>query len=293
MRVPADSSLVFSLPESRLFTVFSSHSWRFLHVIKATFLSIIEKRELIWEMAMRDLRGLTKGSFLGWAWIIVNPLVQTAAYVIIVSFFLGTRLSEGSGPLDYAIYVLSGMVPWQILTKSLGAAPNLIRLRVELVKQVVYSIETLPMTDLIFSSVGAFVSLCLYFVLALVTQKVSWAIILALIPFVLLVLLILGVSWVFMIIGVVLKDLQELVNLTLALLVYLSPVIARPDLVGERAYRLIMYNPLSHVVVCFRDTFQGEFHPWSWAIFIGMTLAAVAIGGTVITKTKVLINEYI
>jgi lipopolysaccharide transport system permease protein len=256
-------------------------------------LSIVRNRQLIFEMALRDMRGVSKGAMLGHLWLIINPLIQTAAYVIIVSFIFRVRLAENAGPLDYALHVLSGMVPWHIMTRSLQESTSLIRERMELVKQVIYPIETLPLTSIIVSSLGSLVTLALFLALSAVTGNLQPSVLLLPLPLALLLLFLLGVSWIFSIAGVIFKDLREIVAIVLGLLVYISPVLLSETMVGEKLWSIVMLNPLAHVVVCFRDVIQGQFHPYSWAVFAGMTTLAVGIGAWVISRTKVLINEYI
>ena len=75
--------------------------------------------------------------------------------------------------------------------------------------------------------------------------------------------------------------------------VYISPVIANENMVGGIIWKLILLNPLAHVVICFRDVYNATFHATSWLIFTGMSVSAFFIGLIVITRAKVLINEYI
>ena len=262
-------------------------------MVLSTISSIVRNRELIWEMTLRDLRGINKGASLGWLWLFINPLVQVAAYVMIVSIVFKARLSSDTGPFGYALYVLSGMIPWQMMTKAIQESPSLIRERMDLVKQVIYPIETLPLNSLMVSSVASFVSLFIFLILSLLNGDVRWAYFLLPIPFFLLLTFILGISWMFSIAGVIIKDLREILTVILTLSVYFSPVLLNESMVGKKTWHYILWNPLSHVVICFRDIFNAQFHPWSWAIFSGMSLAALWIGGWVITRTKLLINEYI
>jgi lipopolysaccharide transport system permease protein len=255
--------------------------------------SLYRHRELVWEMSIRELKGATQGAILGWLWVVLRPLIQTAAYVVVVSLIFRAELPDSGGPFGYAIYVLSGMVPWQILTKTLESAPSLIRERMELVKQVIYPIETLPLTGLIAGSVGSLVSLGIYLILALATGQANWTWLLLPIPAVVLVTFVVGTSWVFMIAGVLIKDLREIVALALNLVVFLSPVVASPSMVGPKAWALLMWNPLTHFVICFRDVFRAEFHTTSWIVSIVLALAALMLGTWTIRKTKILINEYI
>jgi len=255
--------------------------------------SILGNRELIWEMALRDLKGRNKGAFLGYMWLVISPLIQVAAFVVIVSLVFKIRLHPGAGSFDYALYVLSGMIPWQIITKSLQESTSLIRERIDWAKQVIYPIETLPLTELLVSSLGSMVTLSIFAILALVTGHFRWTYFLfplALLP---LLMLVLGVSWIFSIVGVIIKDLREVVTIALGLLVYLSPVLMSESMVGKRIWGYILWNPLTHPIICFRDVFSSNFHIWSWIIFLSMALVAFKLGWWVVTRTKLLINEYI
>jgi lipopolysaccharide transport system permease protein len=262
-------------------------------VLKDTFFSTFRNWELVRETALRDLTGLSKGAILGYLWAVIQPLVRTAAYVVIVSFVLGARLGEDGGRFQYAIYVLSGMVPWEILTRSLQQAPTLIRSRMELVKQVIYPIETLPISNLLSGSIGALVAFVIFLGLAVWTGSIRWSFLLIPVPVALLLLLVLGGAWLFMIVGVLVKDLQEMVTLVLGLLVYFSPVVIREGMVSPSVWKMILLNPLAHVVICFRDVYNAEMHATSWAAFAGMAFGLVLVGGWVVTRARIKINEYI
>ncbi len=100
-------------------------------VVLNNMLTNIRNSELIWEMALGDLKGGSKGAVLGVLWVVINPFIQVAAYVVIVSFLFKVKLYGRTGIFDYATYVLAGMIPWQILGKSMTDAPMLIRASAE------------------------------------------------------------------------------------------------------------------------------------------------------------------
>ena len=244
-------------------------------------------------MGSRDLKASNKGAILGFLWVILSPLIQVVSYVVIVSFIFNVKFYEGAGVFDYALYILSGMIPWQILTRSIQEAPSLIRDNTELVKQVIYPIETMPLSRLIVTSFGALITFCVFMLLLLISENLSLSIIFLPIPTILLFMLILGVSWAFSVGGIILKDLREIVTVVLGLLVYASPVILHEDMVSQKIWTIVLSNPLSHVVICFRDVFFGQFHLISWLIFVTISIVSFGVGGYIITKAKTIINEYI
>jgi lipopolysaccharide transport system permease protein len=255
--------------------------------------SIYRNREFVLAMAAREVRGLNKGALLGIAWLVLNPFIKVATYVAIVSYVFAQRLGADSGPFDYALYVLSGMVPWQLMTRVFEDSPGLVRERQELVKQVIYPIETLPVSGLIMGVISAAVNFAVLLVLSVVAGRIGLSWLLLPIPVVLLFAMLIGTAWIFSIVGVVLKDLREIISVLLGLLVFVSPVVLSPSLVGDSVWRLVLLNPLAHVVICFRDVFDGTFTPISWAIFVAMSVLLLGAGAYVMGRAKTMINEYI
>ena len=255
--------------------------------------SIFTYRVFVWEMAKRDMIAINKGAVLGYLWQIISPLIQTTAYVVIVSFIFRQRFQQDGSILSYALYVLSGQIPWQIVTRSLQTAPMLVRERIDIIKQVIYPIETLPITVLITAGVGSSVSLILFIVLAAYSGVLHISVLLLPIPIVMLIIFILGCSWIFMIAGVILKDIRDVITVLLGLLVFLSPVILTEAMVGAVFWKIILCNPLAHIVIVFRDVFYGTMHPISWVIFASFSILVLLIGATFISKMRIAINEFI
>jgi lipopolysaccharide transport system permease protein len=258
-----------------------------------TILTIVRNRELIWEVALRDLKGGSKGAVLGVLWIVINPFIQVVAYVTIVSLLFRIRLDGSMGTFDYASYVLAGMIPWQILAKSITDAPMLIRSNTDIVKQIIYPIETLPLTNLLMSCFGGCIQLLVLFTILLFTNRVAWTLILFPVALFFLLLFLLGISWILSIAGVVFKDLRDIVGVLMTLLIYFSPVILQESMTGSSLWRYVMVNPLSHIIISFRDIFLGSFHLWSWIIFLGYSIGVFLLGNFAMRKAKQIINEYI
>jgi ABC-type polysaccharide/polyol phosphate export permease len=179
------------------------------------------------------------------------------------------------------------------MTKVIEESASVIRERQELLKQVIYAIESLPVTSMFVGGVSAAVSLMIFFALSIVTgaAKASW--VLLPLPVALLGALLLGLAWLFSIVGVVVRDLRDVLSTLLGLSVYLSPVVLSRSIAGDDIWRLILYNPLSHVVICFRNIFYGQFDPFSWLLFGAMASGALLAGSIVMSRAKSMINEHL
>lgn len=249
---------------------------------------------MAWEMAKRDLSSKNKGAILGMAWLFLRPFIHVSAYVLIVTFLMGASGREGpSSDLNYALYILGGIGAWQVLTLSLETSTTLIRDRMELVKQVIYPVETLPITSFLINLAGSSVSLALYLLIRGISGDLGPSLLLLPVAYLLILLFLTGCGWTLMVVGVVFRDISEVVGSLLGLMVYASPVIMSEAMVGPKYWRIIQLNPLSHFVICVRDALDGGWHPASWMIALGLTLVSLTLGGWVIHRMKLAINDYI
>ena len=181
---------------------------------------LIDKLPFAQAMASRELKGLNKGAMLGMGWLVLRPFIQVVAYVAIVTFVFGARLNPQAGPVDYALHVLAGLFAWHILQRALEDSCSLIRDRMEILKQVAYPIETLPITAFLVTAIGPAILLSVYLILAGISGTLVPSVLLLPLPLALLFAMLLGLSWLFMVVGVVLKDLREVISVMMALLIY-------------------------------------------------------------------------
>ena len=66
------------------------------------------RRDLLWNMTVRHLRGQYKQSVLGYAWAFINPLSQ----MIILSFVFSRSSASPSGVPVRRLFLFVGLIPW-------------------------------------------------------------------------------------------------------------------------------------------------------------------------------------
>lgn len=263
-----------------------------IHAALAVMRSLWANRWLAWEMAKRELSVSTKGTVLGVGWLVIKPAIQTGAYIVIVAFIFSVKLGSSGSHFTYVLYVLCGMAPWQFTTQVLQDSATLIRSRIEILKQVIYPLEILPVTSIVIAGIGPLILLAIYLALGVLSGQLHWTLVLFPIPAALLLAMLLGASWLLMVIGLVFVDIREIISVIFGLIVYMSPVVLAPSMVSPRIWRVIELNPLSHVVICFRDVFEAQFHPLSWGIVAAMSAASVILGIVGLSGAKRIFSEY-
>src|SRR5215468_5284225 len=109
--------------------------------------------DLIFSFAKRELLGRYKGSVLGIAWAVLTPVVMIAIFTFIFAGIFGARFGATNSHWDYALYLFCGLLPWTMFQDTLQQAATTVVRHANLVKRVVFPLETLPVAQA-FSALG-------------------------------------------------------------------------------------------------------------------------------------------
>src|SRR5438270_6664946 len=108
--------------------------------MKIRRLDLARWREILYMLVLRDLKARTKQAYLGYFWILVQPLLLTGAFSYLVQQVLGrSDLSD----VPYPVFVMAGVIPWQFFANSLNESAESLVKNVDLVRQVYFPREIL------------------------------------------------------------------------------------------------------------------------------------------------------
>lgn len=255
-------------------------------------LSIFTKhRSLTVEMAKREITERYTGQILGAAWAIGHPLILMGIYVFIFGFVFkvgigGTR----ELPLDYTTYLLSGLIPWMAFQESMSKGTTVIVNNSNLVKQVVFPIEILPVKGVIASFITQIISTTILVVYVFVKNGfLPWTYLLIPIICFFQILAMIGVSYILSAIGVYFRDIKDFVQVFCVAGMYTMPIFYLPEMVPKLFKPILYLNPFSYMIWCFQDTlYFGAFkHPLAWIIFILISVFLFCTGYRTFKKLKV------
>ena len=250
---------------------------------------ILRYRELLREMVDRDLSASHARHGLGGLWVYVHPLVVVATYLLIFGFVLGNRLVVGSEfPGDFPAYILAGLVPWLMMQAALVRGPGALIGSANLVKQVVFPIEILPIAATIAATIPQLPALTLVIVYKFIVGGLSWT--LVFLPAVLAahVILAIGISFALSAITPFFRDLREIVTVFTSIAMYLMPTVYLPDWMPRVLRPMIYLNPFSYVIWVYQDVlFFGELrHPFAWVVMVLFAVLSLGIGYRTFERLK-------
>src|SRR5688572_15195865 len=132
------------------------------------------RADLIFSFARRELLGRYKGSMLGIAWAVLTPVVMIAIFTFIFAGIFGARFGANDSHWDYALYLFCGLLPWTMFQESLQQSANTIVVHSNLVKRVVFPLETLPAAQVLAALANQlFATVALLIATILVRQRLA------------------------------------------------------------------------------------------------------------------------
>lgn len=238
-------------------------------------------RELVLEMTRRDILDRYAGQVLGGLWAIGNPLLLMAVYVFAFTFLFRGRLGPNGSPAEYTVYLLAGLAPWVALQETLGRASSGVLANANLVKQIVFPSEILPLKIALGALPTLIVGLLVTMVLALTTgtaRPEGWI----LLPPVIVchILMTAGLSYLLAAIGVFVRDSKDVVSLLLSIGLFLHPILYHPGAVPRALETAFHLSPLSYLIWCYRDAlFYGAItRPTAWVALPLISITLFAFG---------------
>jgi ABC-type polysaccharide/polyol phosphate export permease len=250
---------------------------------------LVRYRELFGNLFRRDVQAKYRGSLLGLAWTLANPVLLMAVYLLVFSVLWKTPFgSEG----DYALFLLVGLSAWIFFAASVQSASRSMLDNANLIRKTRFPRQLVPLsmvaTHLLSFVVMLAVLLVLNFALLPRVRATEW---LALPLGVAVVAITSGVALAVASLNVLFRDVEFLVTALLLPLFFLTPVLyplSDPQIAGRDWLVSLIHwgNPLSPIVEALRDPlFYGQLPALGDTLYtVGAAFVALALGAFVFNR---------
>jgi lipopolysaccharide transport system permease protein len=205
-----------------------------------------------------------RGSVLGIVWAVLTPVVMIAIFTVIFAGIFNARFGAGSSQWDYALYLFCGLLPWNAFQESLQLSSTTIVGHANLVKRVVFPLETLPVS-LSLASVANQMFGTVALVLAAILLRGELHATILFLPLLVVpqLLATFGGAWLIASLGVFVRDIVQGISLILMAWMYLTPIIYPEALVPDRYKRIVELNPFTPLVRNYRRIIlEGNVPDW-------------------------------
>ena len=214
---------------------------------------------MIRSMIIRDMQRRYVGSLLGIFWSVIQPLTQLLIYYFIFSVVFKMRLGPEYGGTHFAVWMISGLLPWLLFAEVMSRSPGSVLDQSNLIKKMVFPSEILPIVTLSAAIVSHLIGMIILIGLLLALGGAISIKILLIIPYLIaLGLFALGISWILSALNVFLRDIGQVIGVVINIWFFLTPIVYTRERVPAALQKLFGLNPMLHVVEGYRAALLGK-----------------------------------
>jgi lipopolysaccharide transport system permease protein len=249
-----------------------SSGWRALDLRE-----IWRYRELLWFLAVRDIKVRYKQTALGAAWAVIQPLFT----MIVFTVFFGNLAQMPSDGLPYPVFAFCALLPWTLFAYALTQSSNSLVAEQRLISKVYFPRLILPFASVISGLADFAIAFGFFLILMLCYGIVpTWAVLTVplLVVFAVAAALAVGLwlsAW-----NVQYRDVRYTIPFLTQIWMFLTPIAYPSSLVPEPWRTFYGLNPMAGVVEGFRWALLGKAEPPGAIMLVSLvTVVVMLVGG--------------
>jgi lipopolysaccharide transport system permease protein len=243
---------------------------------------LFEFRDLLLELARRDIKLRYRQTVLGIAWVLLQPLVAAGVLNFAFGIVAGARPPGGS----YFLFTFVGLLAWNLFSLTLNKTSLSLVGNSYLVSKVYFPRLILPLSGTLSTLLDFSIALVVYFVLLMAGGASAQAYVVLLPIWIALIFcLALGAGFIAAALTVKYRDIQHILPIVIPFLLYASPVAYDVTQIPPD-YRTAFYllNPLAALIAGLRASLLTgsslpplPFVAWSATIALSLFVFGAAV----------------
>jgi len=215
-------------------------------------------KDLLVELVKREVKSRYKQSVLGYAWVLLVPLINLVVLSLVFSYFV--RIPTGDIP--YPIFLFTALIPWMFTSNSIIFATSSLVSNSNLITKIYLPREIFPVASVVSKIIDFLLSILILFIFMFV-YKIPLGVSLLYLPIVLVIhlLFVLGISFIFSAINVFYRDIENTMGVVTTLWMYLTPILYPQDIVPDKYLIFLKINPMTSIIESYRDVFLYNRFP--------------------------------
>ena len=199
------------------------------------------------------------GSILGLMWIFVGPLFFLVLYSLVYTVIFRIQ-PKGMEIFDYVFYVFCGLLSFLSFSSSLTQGASSISRNKHVLLNTVFPVELLPIRTTVIAHVPLGTGFFLLGIAGGCLGMFSWMWFFIPVVILLQIIALSGVSMMFSLITLVLKDMEQLLPYIAMIFMVITPIAYTPDMVPLSLKIICYLNPLFYFTQSLQYLFV--FHQW-------------------------------
>ena len=219
--------------------------------VTINFKELWQFRELFYFFAWRDIKVKYKQTFLGIAWALLQPL----AFMLLFTFIFSRTLKlDFSVSIPYPVFVLSGIITWNLFNASVSHAGESMIQNANIIKKIYFPRLIIPTSALLVSLFDFLMAFIVFLAITIFYLPIQWTAILYF-PAAILVCLLaaFGAGSFLSALNVKYRDFRYVLPFLLQLLFFSSSVIYPLSVIDNKTVKILLaLNPVNSALELFR-----------------------------------------
>jgi lipopolysaccharide transport system permease protein len=257
------------------------------------FKEILKHRKIIWSTTLHDVKTKNAGSALGYAWLLLYPLLFLGMYAIVYLMIFKIRL-EVLSPYEYVLLIFCGLIPFLSFAEALSRGVTAVSSNANLIKNTLFPIEFIPINIVLSSQVILFVGFIILSLITLFMGNLGWNYWFIFIVLFEQLLFTIGLVWILSAVNVFFKDLGQIISIIILMLMMISPIAYTEDMIPEGLRVVLYFNPLYYLILLYQKILMFNQIDWKLlSIFTILSIAHFVLGYYFFTKLKGVFSDYV
>lgn len=249
---------------------------------------IWQKKSLIFNFAISDLKIRYRNSVLGFFWTFLEPLLMLSVLYIIFTNLFNTKIEH------FPLYLLLGIILWSMFARGTQTGLNSILSRSSILNQIYIPREIPPIS----SALTSLFMLCfefMAFAIFLIAFKFIPPVTIIFLPLIVFLefILILGISLPLSVLNIRYRDIQFIWGVILQVGFFLTPIFYKLDILPDNIQKILFFSPMVRIVDIAHDITLYNVFPSTESILaaVGIVFSIFLIGYAVFKKLEPKIIE--
>jgi ABC-type polysaccharide/polyol phosphate export permease len=184
------------------------------------------RRDMVRNLVVRDLKIKYKGSFLGFLWSFLNPVIMIILYYLVFGKVVGEiRRDITDEGVNFGFFLATAMWPWMMFSSAVGKSAPLFILNDALIKKVYFPREILPIATVISEFINFLYGLSVLVIVLAVTGSIfNWYFLLLPLFLFILLMFTMGLSLLVSVWDVYFRDTEQILNSLLTIGFFATPI---------------------------------------------------------------------
>ncbi len=224
----------------------------------ADLTQLVQYRELVRNLTLRDLKVRYRNSVLGFLWAWGNPIMMTLVFTLVFQVIARSAIESIA---KYPLFIMIGWLTWGFTTSGISDGIGSVVGNSQLVKKVWFPRQVLPAAAVLANAANFLLALPLVVILIVYYRIEIQPLLLLYFPMIFLsqLALVMGLAFFLSALNVYYRDTGVITTVVLTAWFFLTPVFYSVPQLTEDYSRLVYYlNPMASIIEAYRNILYGS-----------------------------------